>query len=380
MRNWGLLSGVARNHEVWLLSFAEDAATPHALLRETCVNIASAPVPQRTGNERVRTMLDSSLPDMAWRLWSPEFEQKLRSWLAQTPFDVIQIEGIELARYMRCVIDLQPDAHIVFDDHNCEYVLQQRNALRDFRNPRRIHGAGYSLIQWRRLRRFEAWAMREADATLCVSPEDQAMLKALVPEVEPVLVPNGIDVAAYASARVTPDAPPVIVFTGKMDYRPNIEAALWFGKRVFPLLQAQAPDVRFQIVGQKPHARMDVLRANRGIEIVGAVDDIRTSIAPASVYIAPLLAGGGTRFKLLEAMALRKAIVSTRLGAEGFAAQSGREMLLADTPVDFAAAVLTLLRDPRLRDTLAANGLAFVSAHYDWRVIVPALERVYAAA
>ena len=84
MRNWGLLSGVARNHEVWLLSFAEDAATPHALLRETCVNIATVPVPVRSGNERVRTLLDSSLPDMAWRLWSVVYEQQLRSWLAQT--------------------------------------------------------------------------------------------------------------------------------------------------------------------------------------------------------------------------------------------------------------------------------------------------------
>ena len=384
MRNWGLLSGIAAHHEVSLLSFAEQGQHVHPTLAQACVEVGTVQVPARTRRQRVMTLATSSIPDMGWRLWSVDYARLLNEWLQAKAFDIVQVEGIELARY---AVQAAANAHQpkwVFDDHNCEYVLQQRNHERDRRAVKRWHASAYSLVQWRRLKVFERAAMRAAQATLCVSPEDRDALVRLDPAQRPVVIPNGIDVASYATfqpALAGSDADaagPVLVFSGKMDYRPNIEAALWFGERVLPLIKRAVPDVRWLLVGQKPDARLDVLRSDPAITVTGAVDDIRDYIGRASVYVAPLLAGGGTRFKLLEAMSMRKPIVSTTVGAEGFAAVTGRELMLADSADSFAAAVVDLLANGQARAALSGRGYDLVRTMFDWRVIVPRLEAVYA--
>jgi glycosyltransferase involved in cell wall biosynthesis len=162
-----------------------------------------------------------------------------------------------------------------------------------------------------------------------------------------------------------------------MDYRPNVDAVLWFANDIFPLIQRERPEAQFVIVGQKPTEAVKQLGERNGIVVTGAVDDIRPHLAEAAVYVAPLRMGGGTRFKLLEAMALKRPIVSTRVGAEGFEVQDGRELLLADRPDDFAKAVLTLLGDPAKQGGLINAAYAFVKG-YDWGEIIPAMEAALA--
>lgn len=377
LRNWGLLSGLARRHEVWLLSFAEPGETPHPTLAAACARIATFPSPVRTTSGRLQRLVKSTLPDMAWRLWSPAFLAQARAWLSETAFDALQVEGIELARYG---LALGPDirargGRVTFDDHNCEYLLQQRSAETDLRNPRRWHAAAYSLLQTQRLRAFERRAVRDADATLVVSRQDGESLQRLDAALRPYEIPNGIDTAHY-DGFATAEEGDALVFTGKMDFRPNIDAMLWFGAEVWPRIKAARPNTRWWIVGQKPSPRLDDLRADPMVTITGAVDDIRSEIGRAAVYIAPLRVGGGTRFKLLEAMAMRRAIVTTALGCEGFDVESGREMLVADAPEAFANGVLELLSDPDRRKALGERGHAFVRASYDWSAIVPRLEEL----
>lgn len=383
LRNWGVISHLATRHEIWLLSFderPEDARDelPEPL-RRTCRSVVTMPVPARRLSDRLRTLAASTLPDMAWRLWSPAFEQMLHAHLRDHHFDIVQFEGIELARYMIGAARLPHSARFVFDEHNAEYLLQKRTFEADVRNPRRWHGAAYSFVQWQRLRTFERQALRAADAVLCVSPEDAASLQRLAPSVRPTVIYNGIDVAQYAKfALPTPDSSfPAIVFTGKMDFRPNVDAVLWFARRAWPAVKQAHPSARLLVVGQKPSPRLDPLRADPDIVLTGQVDDVRPYIAQADVYIAPLLAGGGTRFKLLEAMAMRRAIVSTSLGCEGFMVTSGRELIVADRPGEFASAVTELLRSPSRRAALGDSAYRFVSATYDWSVITPKLEQAY---
>ncbi len=383
LRNWGLISHLAARHEIWLLSFderPEDARSelPEPL-RQVCRSVAVAPVPARTLGARLRTLAASTLPDMAWRLWSPVFEQMLHAHLRDHHFDVVQFEGIELARYMIGAARLPHSARFVFDEHNAEYVLQKRTFEADARNLGRWHGAGYSFVQWQRLRTFERRALSVADAVLCVSPEDAASLQCLAPSVRPIVIHNGIDVARYANfdSPLPASRSLTIVFTGKMDFRPNVDAALWFARRVWPVVKQVHPSARLLIVGQKPSPRLDPLRADPDIVLTGQVDDVRLYIAQADVYVAPLLAGGGTRFKLLEAMAMHRAIVSTSLGCEGFPVTSGRELIVADRPEEFAGAVTELLRSPSRRVALGESAYRFVSATYDWRAIMPKLEQVY---
>jgi glycosyltransferase involved in cell wall biosynthesis len=163
-----------------------------------------------------------------------------------------------------------------------------------------------------------------------------------------------------------------------MDYRPNVDAMLWFTSEIWPLVRKEFPDARLVVVGQKPHRRLQRLRKLPGVTLTGFVPDVRPYIASAHVFVVPLRMGSGTRLKVLQAMAMGKAIVSTNIGAEGLGVRSGRELLLADSPQAFTDAVVSLLKDGRLRERLGASAQEFVSARFDWSVIAPKLGEVYA--
>jgi glycosyltransferase involved in cell wall biosynthesis len=171
---------------------------------------------------------------------------------------------------------------------------------------------------------------------------------------------------------------PRLVFTGKMDYRPNVDAALWFAAEILPRVRGAHREVEFHVVGQQPAPALLRLDGREGVAIAGAVADTRPHIAGAAVYVAPLRMGGGTRFKVLEAFALARPVVSTPLGAEGFAVASERELLLAGDAGTFAGAVVRLLSEPRLATRLGLAGQRFAREQHDWSVILPRLLDVYA--
>lgn len=384
IRNWGLIKQLSARHAITLLTFA--VAAPAPALQAACEKVVTVPPPHRSPLARLRTLL-SPHPDLAQRLWSPAFAAALQQLLAENPFDFVQVEGLELAAYSLKLGTRgnkgNPEAHFVYDAHNAEYVIQARAYATDVRQPRRWPAALYSRLQIPRLRRFEAVTCLRAALVSCVSTEDAAALQQLAPGVQPVVVPNGIDLAEYTGQtwprpeRLGPEA---LVFTGKMDYRPNVDAMKWFITTIWPLVRAQHPHAQLWVVGQQPPPALLRHHQTHNIFITGAVDDTRPYIAHAAVYLAPLRMGGGTRFKLLEAMALTRPIVATRIGAEGFAVRDGEQLYLADTPTAFATALSVLLRDASTAHALAARGRQFVENGYDWRAIVPPLEAAYAQA
>lgn len=399
MRNYNLIANLAARHEIDLLTVAEteDELRRSTPLTTLCRRIDGVAVPKRSLSRRAADTLLSPWPDMGLRLWSPAFAARLNTWLTDGNYDVVQVEGIELARYMlqdarstRQHTKRTRSAQYVFDDHNCEYLLQRRTFETDLHTLRakRWMGAAYSFAQWRKLCTFEASVCRAADHVLAVSNADAAALQRLIPGLDVTVVPNGIDAESYATP--VPDPSPIghfaltgegstgLVFTGTMDFRPNVDAALWFAQEVLPLIRQEEPGARFVVVGQKPHRRLDTLRVREHDDVVltGAVDDTRPYIAKAVVYVVPLRMGGGTRFKILEAAAMSKAMVSTSLGCEGFPVTNGQELLIADSPREFADAVIALLRDPARRAELGAHARALANA-YDWKNIIPKIEEIY---
>ncbi|MFC2029813.1 glycosyltransferase [Chloroflexota bacterium] len=385
MRNYNLIAGLAQRHDVHLLSLGEQDQSRATPLDDLCQSIRVVATPQRSMQQRLKGLAFTRLPDMAQRLDSGEFHKTLDSALSEVRPDVVEIEGIELAQYLFQAAEARgPSSRplLVFDDHNAEYVLQQRAFQTDVRKPSRWIAAAYSFIQWKRLRRYELRACHTADRVVAVSATDASALLELDPQLTPTVVPNGVDMVYY-SAAVAPlgkDGPSSsdLVFTAKMDFRPNVDAVLWFVEMVLPLILHQEPQARLWAVGKDPHPRLAPLADNPAVVLTGWVEDVRPYIAAAGVYVVPLRIGGGTRLKVPEAMAMGKAIVSTSLGCEGFELEAGRELLVADTPAEFASAVVALLRDPQRRATLGDAARNLAAHKYDWRIVVPGLEQVYA--
>lgn len=386
LRNFNLIAGLSRRHRIHLISFTTpddnlDQAEP---LKQACEAIHTVPQPVRTLGQRLWTTLSSALPDMAHRLASPTLQSTLERVLREERFDVVELEGIEMTPYLPTLLEhARTQAGrccLVFDDHNAEYVLQKRIFEMDVRQPRRWPGAIYSFIQWQKLKRYEAWVCSHADVVAAVSDVDAQALGRIVPGLRVAVIPNGVDIAHYAGFAGHGSLPPnSLVFVGKMDFRPNVDAVLWFARRVLPLVQERVPDACCYIVGQRPHRRLDGLRGQPGVVITGRVPDVRPYVAGATVYVIPLRSGGGTRLKVLEAMAMRRPIVSTSMGCDGFPVESGREVILADEPEAFADQVVELLGDPERRSALGEAGFQFAAARYDWSIIVPRLEATYAA-
>lgn len=401
IRNFNLLRLLARRHTVDLFTFLApgEALTHESPLHQLCRRMVCVEQPPRPTWRRAQETLLSPLPDMALRLASRAAASQLTALVQAAaaegaPYHLVQAEGIEMARYGLQAVALSRTLlgrdglagrapRFVFDDHNVEYLLQKRAAEVDARTPARWPAALYSQIQWRKLRRYERRLCQQADLVLAVSQQDGTLLARLSPGANVQVIPNAVDVEALARLPRAPVWPPRLLFTGKMDYRPNVDAALWFGQEVLPRIQelAQAqglPPAHFQIVGQRPHARLQVLAARPDIEITGAVPAIEPYMQAAAVYVVPLRVGGGTRFKVLEALASATPTVSTSLGVEGLGVQHGRELLIADEPEAFAQTVVRLLQDAQaggsLGHRLGAAGRAFVAAHYSWEQIAPKLE------
>ncbi|RMG89372.1 MAG: glycosyltransferase [Chloroflexi bacterium] len=383
LRNYHIIKGLAPRHQITLLSFLEEGQTldKAAPLQALCRQIVTVPVVQRSIGDRLRQLVTSQLPDMAHRLYTPVFAEQLRELLQQNSFDVVQIEGIELVRYMAIVREVSPQSRLVFDDHNVETELQRRNFWVDVCRPHRWVAALYSAVQMGRLGRFEQWACEMADAVTTVSEADREQLGGLFPElVTPITaVPNCIDITFYepSSLPETADLPRYdLVFIGKMDYRPNIDAVRWFAEAVWPQVLAVRPETTWAIVGQKPHPAVIRLGEQSGITVTGWVEDIRPYLLGAEVFIMPFRVGSGTRLKLIEALAAGKAIVSTRVGAEGFPIRDGQDLVLADSAEEMATAVLHLLHNTEARTRLGENG-RILARRYDWREIIPLFDDIY---
>lgn len=364
----------ALDHEVWLLTFSPSAAATSALesLRNICT-VITVPSPTHAPLKRLRTLVTSSLPDMALRGRSAAFQAALDQLIAEVPFDVVQAESIEMAQYGMARRNNGP--LYVYDAFNAEFLLQQRAFSTDLRIARKLPVALYSLIQWRKLRRYEARLGDRFHGALAVSPDDAAVLHSLAPSLPLGVVPNGVDTEYF---RVSPPHStnvahqPIMLFTGTLDFRPNIDAVTWFTHEVLPLVRAEIPDSRFLVVGRNPVEAVRELAQHPSVEIVGEVADVRPWFERAAAYVVPMRIGGGVRLKVLEALAMEQPIVATHMGVEGVEGLiSGTHVLLADSPAAFATQLCAVLRDPEAQRRLGEAGRALVTERYDWRVIVP---------
>lgn len=373
-RNLKIIEWLGRLHEVTLLAYGDpnDRAVKSALESAGARVEIVAPAP-RAIVDRVRTLALSGEPDLARRLWSTELNERLTSLLHETAFDLIQIEGLEM--YLawataRRTLRLLP--RVILDEHNAESILQESGWRSSVRR-RSYATAAYSFVQTGRLRRFERQACRSVDGVIDVSPEEDAALQELVPGLRSVVIPNGVDTDHYRLGDNS-NGDGSVLFIGKLDYRPNVDAAEWLVTNIWPKVRKAVPEARLNVVGREPLPKITRLADRPGVAVIGPVVDERPWFERAAVLAVPMRMGGGVRLKVLQALATGTTIVSTSFGMSGVGAVDGIHFLRADNPVEFANQVARALGDRALRARLGDAGRTLVCERFDWRVILPRLD------
>jgi glycosyltransferase involved in cell wall biosynthesis len=248
----------------------------------------------------------------------------------------------------------------VLFQHNVESSLWQRMAATERHPVKRLSFK----IESAKMARYERVTVRKFHHVIAVSEHDRQQMLQMDPSCEITVVPTGVDTKKFAVAPPSDIRPPRIVFTGSMDWEPNIDAMEYFCEQIWPRVRAAYADAIFQIVGRNPHPKVQKL-ASDSVHVTGTVPSVADYLREASVVIVPLRIGGGTRLKIFEAMAMGKALISTSIGAEGLDVQSGRDLLLADDATAFADAILLLLRDAGLRRKYEQAAVQLAS-QYDW--------------
>lgn len=391
LRNAGIIKHVARERQVHILTLSEsDSRTNVQLPGCVPIEVHTFPYATRTAATRLRDMVTKGQPDLALRLYSPAFVQAVQDTIDKRQLDIIQIEGLEIA-FPFVSGDLRPSGpRVIYDAHNAEYLLQKRAFQVDVRTPSRWPAAIYSYVQWKKIASYERRLCQMADVVTVASEEDRAAILALAPDAKIITVPSGVDTDYYRPAgaaqshRACPersrrddsDRRQSILFTGTMEYRPNIDAVRWFCQAVMPSVLEQAPEAHLWIVGRRPTDAVKRL-AGPHVTVTGEVEEDMPYFHRAAVYVLPMRYGGGVRLKLLQAMACGLPVVSTRAGAEGVEVTDGEDIMLAEGPEEVAAKVVEVLRDPQLAAAIGERARQTVEEHYTWEKTLAGLEEVY---
>jgi sugar transferase (PEP-CTERM/EpsH1 system associated) len=302
---------------------------------------------------------------------SAEYQRRTDAVLASAPFDIVHADTVALSQFVRA--DVRVPA--VLTHHNIESMLMERRA----RVEKGWLARRFLEREAAKLRAYEAAESPRFDVNVVVSVPDGDALGTIAPGVRTAVVPNGVDVDYFSPQ---PDREtPALVYTGGMNMFANRDAVLWFCTEVWPRITASVPEVKFFAVGQDPPPELrDLSARDPRITVTGFVDDIRPYVSQAAVYVVPLRVGGGTRLKVLDAMAMGKALVSTAIGCEGIAVRPDEHLVVADTPDAMAAATIALLNDPARRQALGAAARRLVEQRYAWRVVGGQLLEAYQAA
>jgi len=373
----GLMSGLARRHEVSAAALANprfEIAASEREMRRYCTDVFLVPSRSEDRGKRLlqlRSLLSRRSFESRF-LAVPQFQSALDAALTRKAVDVIVLSAaLGMSGYrLRQAPAGKPPPRVVFDEHNIEFDLQ-RQLSRAGSVMRRLHYA----INWHKVRHEEMEEWRSRDGVTFTSIPDRDRALSRIPRLRSAVVPNAVDASAFEPRETDP--PPdgaTVMFFGINDYYPNTDGILFLLREIWPRIASRHPRARLKIVGPRPTREILAHRSDR-IEVTGRVDDLRLHMASAAVTVVPLRLGGGTRLKVLEAMAMGKPIVSTVIGAEGIAAVHEQHLLLADEPPQFAAAVGRILDDPDLGARLGRQGRALVTERYSWGAAAAEMER-----
>jgi glycosyltransferase involved in cell wall biosynthesis len=377
----GLMTQLARRHSLTAVTLVDDefdADECRRAMQTYCREVVMVPNPRGRQGLAKRLLQVRSLASIRsferLRVTAPELQQSLDQVLRANRFDVVNLEFPYLGHYdLRRAPPGKRRPALVVDSHEIAHDLARQFAHAGGNLGRRV----YAGANWRKLRREELGIYRSADGVYLCSAADEQRLLNEAPGVRTAVIPNAADVDYY-QPRPTDPSPDgrTVVYFGLLSTVPNIDAVVHFVQDIWPRIAEARPDARFKIIGGRPPASLQALAGPR-VELTGFVPDLRPYLAAAAAVVVPLRLGGGTRLKIVEAMAMGKAIVSTTLGAEGIDAVPGRDILVEDQPAAFADAVNRLLAEPSLAGRIGQSARHLAVDRYSWGEAAQTLERFY---
>lgn len=359
-----LLTALGSAHAVDLLCFfhgQEEQVSPEVLPPGVSL-VGALPAPTDRRSRPSLASLFSPYPRALAEQYVPEMADRLTDALSRQPYDLVLAfeigPGVTIAPYLLEV----RSARRVIEDLEISMI---RAKVQGTRSP--LARLRYGLT-WQKQCRYTRDLLRQVDGCTVSSEVERQHISGIVPDGSPLaVIPNGVDLERYRGdfGSVEPDT---LVFSGALTYEANFEAMRFFLREIFPPIRQARPQATLYITGRTDGVDLSRLPLGEGVVLTGYLPDVRPRVARSAVCIAPLTLGGGTRIKILEAMALGTPVVATSKGAEGLEVTPGRDLLIADDPAGFAEAVVRVLASAELRASLSAASRR-VAERYDWRAI-----------
>ena len=377
LRTLNLMLQMAKRHQIHYLARGQEDSSQYDQAREYLSRfgirtyIVHDPIPRKQGlffYVRLLGNLLSPLPYSVASHHSETFRRAVLDYAAQHRIDLWQVEWMVYLYVLP-----SPRVGTVVQAHNVDSLIWQRYYEAE-RNPLK---RWYIYQQWRKFFAFERRAFQIPDQIVAVSAADAALAREWYGVSHIEVVDNGVDVAYFQDVRPASDSK-AILFLGSLDWRPNLDALTVLLDDIFPMVRQRIPDARLLLVGRLPPASLRRrVQGIDGVELHADVLDVRPFLAASAVMAVPLRIGGGSRLKILEALAAGLPVVSTRVGAEGLALRPGVDLTIADTPFDQAMALIDCLERPEAAREMAEQGRQSVVSQYDWASLANRLERVW---
>jgi glycosyltransferase involved in cell wall biosynthesis len=372
-RLFNLVKQLATRHQVSVISFIQPSE--HDMLPRVesyCRHLELIPFegfePTGKWSNRLQgwgRLLFSQRPHYARTFPVERMREPLRRLLGSQAFDVVVFQHLFVVELADEVVGVPS----ILAEENVESDIERRSHARATNLVHRLR----DWLTFCRLLAFERHWVGRFPVCVAVSERDAAMLQEMSPATQVYIVPNGVDSRFFASPGNSRD-PGTLLFFGTLSYGPNVEGLAWFCRQVLPRVRESDPDVTLEVVGLHPPSAVTDLEQLPGVHITGFVPDIRCKLWSAALCVVPLQVGGGTRLKILEALAAGCPVVSTTVGAEGLSLVDGQHLMIADDPEEFARAIVYLLESDSRRDRQALEGRHAVAERYDWRSIASVLE------
>lgn len=370
LKIFNLIKQLSKRHEITLLSFIQSKKELEYIptMKEYCSKIETIHLPVWKSCLGCLNVLFSTTPFQVAYFSSSEMAYLIDRELSSSRYDAIHVHLIRMAQF---ILNRKKTAPAILDLTDAGSLYLER--FRDV-TPNPVYKA-FLNEEWKRIAAYER-NLEYFDKALVCSEIDRDVLKKHAPRAAIDLLYNGIDLEYFSNEQNTKPEPNRIICTGNMKYYPNADGVMYFVEKILPLVKMQAPETVLYIVGQNPPARISRLSGDE-IKVTGFVPDIKEYYLKSSIAIAPVRFGAGTLNKVIEPMALGIPVVATPIGVEGLPVEDGVSVLVADTPQKFADAVVRLMKDSHLRQTISENAKSIVRSYYDWNVIAGTLESYY---